>query len=227
MESWKACFLCLSCRGAGWNKLIIKFDSENCLISRITKCPVSSASPAGNAEWQVLNNSARVRSVAKESGGGCLSEEKEASREKRNSSITVRNRTTDTEEQQEEEKKKKNRGRREEKSECEEKMNYSNSCPWERGRKSKGVDVDGCAEQNGLLGAGSTPPSRFQRPRLSVTGHSQGDLLFYNTRASTGHGSLCVELEAPSVAEWSHSMSRHWTSATLSFKRTRGPPIPG
>ncbi|KAK1892582.1 Peptide deformylase, partial [Dissostichus eleginoides] len=54
---------------------------------------------AGNAEWQVLQNSARVQSVAKESGAGCLSEEK-ANRERRNTTITVRHTASTTEGQQ-------------------------------------------------------------------------------------------------------------------------------
>ena len=67
----------------------------------------------------------------------------------------------------------------------------------ERERGSlKGGAADGCAEQNGLLGAGSTPPSRFQCPRLSLTGHSQGDLLFYNThlhRYTHRHTHTCTD----------------------------------
>lgn len=53
----------------------------------------------------------------------------------------------------------------------------------ESGSRGWGWGADVCAEQNSLLGAGSTPPSQFQCPRLSLTGHSQGDLLFffYNT----------------------------------------------
>lgn len=49
----------------------------------------------------------------------------------------------------------------------------------ESGSRGWGWGADVCAEQNSLLGAGSTPPSQFQCPRLSLTGHSQGDLLFF------------------------------------------------
>lgn len=53
------------CCGGSWSNLIIKFDSQTALFLACMKCPVSSASAAGNAEWQVLQNSARVQSVAK------------------------------------------------------------------------------------------------------------------------------------------------------------------
>lgn len=49
-------------------------------------------------------------------------------------------------------------------------------------RKSKGGGggvADVCGEQNSLLGANSTPPSQFQCPRPSLTGHSQGDFFFF------------------------------------------------
>lgn len=53
------------CCGEGRNKLIIKFEFETASFLGRTKHPVSSVRVSGNAEWQVLQNCARVQSVAK------------------------------------------------------------------------------------------------------------------------------------------------------------------
>lgn len=53
------------CCGGGWNKLIIKFESETASCLGCMKHAVSSVKLSANAEWQVLQNRAGVRSIAK------------------------------------------------------------------------------------------------------------------------------------------------------------------
>lgn len=53
------------CFGGVANKLIILFDSENAsFFKKKKKSPISSVRLTSNAEWQLLQNSARVQSVA-------------------------------------------------------------------------------------------------------------------------------------------------------------------
>lgn len=52
------------CFGGVENKLIILFDSENASFLKKMKSPISSVRLTSNAEWQLLQNSARVQSVA-------------------------------------------------------------------------------------------------------------------------------------------------------------------
>lgn len=53
------------CCSGGWNKLIIKFKFKTASFLGCMKRPVSVVTASANAEWQVLQRSARVRSVAK------------------------------------------------------------------------------------------------------------------------------------------------------------------
>lgn len=52
------------CFGGVANKLIILFDSENASFLKKMKSPISYVRLTSNAEWQLLQNSARVQSVA-------------------------------------------------------------------------------------------------------------------------------------------------------------------